>query len=139
MQNDDIPVPSVWVMVGTRVEVELIGAGGDVEPMAFDIVPDAQADLAAGFLGAGTPLAMALHGHRVGDKVAYDQADFREVQILSIAQSERRPDPSAAAAREAAAREAVRKSDLADAVRLALTVNVKWGDYDPEGIAPDDE
>ena len=21
-------------------------------------------------------------------------------------------------------------------VQLALTVNVKWGDYDPEGIAP---
>jgi hypothetical protein len=139
MQNDDAPVPGVWAMVGTRVEIELIGSGGDVERMALDIVPDAQADLAAGFLGAGTPLALTMHGHRAGETVAYDQADIRAVRILSIAQSERRPDPDAAAARKAVARAAVRKSDLVDTVRLALTVDVKWGDYDPEGIAPDDE
>ena len=125
-------------MVGTRVEVELLGSAGDHEYLSFDIVPDAQANLADGFMGLGTPLAQALHGHRSGDTVPYNQADIREVRVLSVTPSERRPDPGAAAAREAVTRKAVQKSDFADVVRLALTVDVKWGDYDPEGLAPDD-
>ena len=139
MQDDDsTPEPS-RIAVGMRVEVELVNGAGDSERMAFDIVPDRQADLAAGFLGAGTPLAKALHGRRAGEAVPYHLADIREVLVLSVATSERMSDPEAAAAREAVTRDAVRKSDLVDTVRLALTVNVKWGDYDPEGIAPDED
>jgi hypothetical protein len=58
------------------------------------------------------------------------------VRILSVKPSDRAPEAGAAEAREAALREAVNKSNLEDAVRLALTVDVKWGDYDPEGIEP---
>jgi len=121
---------------GTRVEIELVSESGAREPLVFDIVPDRSADFPAGFLGAGTPLALALLGHRAGETVPYMVADIVEVQIVSVVASQRLPSGDAAARREATEREAVSKSNLDDAVRLALTVDVKWGDYDPEGIEP---
>jgi hypothetical protein len=102
----------------------------------FDLVPERAADFSAGFLGAGTPLAQAILGEEAGSVVAYTLADVVAVRILSVRPSQRAPAPGAAEAREAALREAVDKSNLEDAVRLALTVDVKWGDYDPEGIEP---
>ena len=124
------------VHVGTRVEVELVDDSGSAERLSFDIVPESAADFSAGFLGAGTPLAQAILGERVGSVVSYRLADIVTVHILSVKPSERAPEAGAAEAREAALREAVNKSNLEDAVRLALTVDVKWGDYDPEGIEP---
>jgi hypothetical protein len=124
------------VQVGARVEVELVNESGDTERLAFDLVPERAADFSAGFLGAGTPLAQAILGERAGSVVAYALADVVAVRILSVKPSDRSPAPGAAEARVAALREAVDKSNLEDAVRLALTVDVKWGDYDPEGIEP---
>lgn len=124
------------VHVGTRVEVELVDDSGGAERLAFDIVPESAADFSAGFLGAGTPLAQAILGERAGSVVSYTLADVAAVRILSVKTSERAPEAGAAEAREAVLREAVNKSNLEDAVRLALTVDVKWGDYDPEGIEP---
>ena len=124
------------VHVGTRVEVELVDDSGSAERLSFDIVPESAADFSAGFLGAGTPLAQAILGERAGSVVSYRLADVVAVRILSVALSDRAPEAGAAEAREAALREAVNKSNLEDAVRLALTVDVKWGEYDPEGIAP---
>jgi hypothetical protein len=121
---------------GTHVEVELIDATGRAEHLAFDIVPESEADFPAGFLGAGTPLARAILGKRAGSVVPYGLADVVAVRVLSVEPSQRAPEPGAAEAREAMLREAVNKSNLEDAVRLALTVDVKWGDYDPEGIEP---
>jgi len=79
-------------------------------------------------------LAQAILGERAGSVVPYHLADVEAVRILSVEPSQRVPEASAAQAREAMLREAVDKSNLEDAVRLALTVDVKWGDYDPEGI-----
>ncbi len=124
------------VHVGTRVEVELIDDAGGAERLGFDVVPASAADFSAGFLGAGTPLAQAILGERAGSVGPYRLADVVAVRILSVEPSARAPQPGAAEAREAALREAVDKSNLEDAVRLALTVDVKWGDYDPEGIEP---
>jgi hypothetical protein len=115
------------------VEVELIDESGRGERVAFDIVPDDQADFAAGFLGAGTPLARALAGRRAGESVAYSQADISEARIIAVAPSERLPGAEADARRQAAAR-AESKANLEESIQLALTVNVKWGDYDPEGL-----
>jgi hypothetical protein len=120
--------------VGTRVEVELLDSSGEAERLAFDIVPERDADFSGGFLGAGTPLAQAITGRKAGSIVPYSLADVVAVRILSVRASERAPEAGAADAREAALREAVSKSNLEDAVRLALTVDVKWGDYDPEGL-----
>jgi hypothetical protein len=124
------------VHVGTRVQVELIDEAGNAEALAFDIVPESAADFPAGFLGAGTPLARAILGETAGNLVPYNLADVAAVRILSVEPSQRTPEAGAAQAREAMLREAVDKSNLEDAVRLALTVDVKWGDYDPEGIEP---
>jgi transcription elongation GreA/GreB family factor len=122
------------VKIGTRVEIELLSESGDIERLAFDVVSDAQADFAAGFLGAGTPLAQAILGQPAGATVPYAVADEVEVRVLSVASSERAPAPEVAAAREAAAQEAVSKANMEEMVRLALTVDVKWGDYDPEAL-----
>jgi hypothetical protein len=121
--------------IGSHVEVELIEASGSRERLAFDIVPDSQADFSAGFLGASTPLARAVLGQSAGSTVPYPVEEIREVHILSVAPSERIAHDDVTADRQAVIRKAVAKSDLENAVRFALTVDVKWGDTDPEGIA----
>jgi len=123
------------VTIGTRVEVELVDQAGGREHLAFDVVPDSTADFSAGFLGASTPLARAIVGRRAGDVVPYRRADMAEVCILAVSASKRQPNKNTPAERDAVIRNAISRSDLEDAVRLALTVNVKWGDYDPEGLA----
>ena len=129
--------PTGLVALGTRIELELVAEAGEVERLAVDLVPDAAADFATGFLGASTPLARAIMGRPAGSRVPYRVGDMAEVRILSVTLSKRRADEDAAAARAAATQEAVAQAKLDEMVQLALTVNVKWGDYDPEGIAPD--
>jgi hypothetical protein len=127
--------PALRAVLGARVEIELLDERGQTEQLAFDIVPDEAADFANGFLGVGTPLAQVLLGNPAGSTLPYRMADIQEVRIISIAPSRRAPAGDAAARRQAASEEAVSKANLDDAVRLALTVDVKWGDYDPEGLA----
>ena len=133
------------VAIGTHVEVELIPTSGESEHLAFDIVSDGEADFASGFLGAGTPLARAILGHSAGSVVTYQVGDVTQVKILAVGASNRAPAGDVSADRQAVIQKAISKSDLADAVRFALTVDQKWGDTDPEGIAsnwdgaPDEE
>jgi hypothetical protein len=125
---------AIEIAIGAHVEVELISESGENERLAFDIVPDASADFSAGFLGVGTPLARALLGQRAGSIVPYPVGDITQVKILTVAGSSRAPTDDVAADRQAVIQRAISKSDLADAVRFALTVDQKWGDTDPEGI-----
>jgi len=122
------------VAVGTHVEVELIPESGERDRLAFDVVPDAMADFAAGFLGAGTPLAQAILGRCAGSVLPYQAGDIMQVKILSVEASARAPRADVSADRQAVIQKAISKSDLTDAVRFALTVDQKWGDTDPEGI-----
>ena len=108
---------------------------GTREQLAFDIVPDSEADFSSGYLGVGTPLAQAISGQRAGSVVPYRVGDIIEVRILTVGISGRSPTKNVAADRQAVIQKAISKSDLADAVRFALTVDQKWGDTDPEGIA----
>jgi transcription elongation GreA/GreB family factor len=124
------------VALGTRVEIEMISELGDSERLTFDLVPDRAADFTAGFLGASTPLARAIMGHPVGSVVPYRIGDMTEVHILAVALSERRAAEDAAEVRHAVTQEVVERAKLDEMVQLALTVNVKWGNYDPEGIIP---
>lgn len=128
------PPPGV-VALGARVEVELLNNTGDVERLAFDLAPDSAADFDAGFLGAGTPLARAIIGRPVGARVPYRQGDVIEATILAVTPSVRAADLSAAAARTASTDQAVERAKVDVDVQLALTVNIKWGDYDP-GVLP---
>ena len=124
------------VAAGMYVEVELVGQNGESDRLAFTIVADEQADFAAGFLGAGTPLARAILGRAVGSEVPYPVADMRSVRILSAAPSDKTPSEDVAARREAVVREAVNQSKLIDALMVATSVSNKWGDYDVDGIDP---
>jgi hypothetical protein len=123
------------VRIGRQVTVELVDQEGRREQLALDVVPDAAADFASGFLGAGTPLAQAILGRPAGSIVPYRFADIVEVRVLSIAPSVRAPS-DAAATREAATQDAVERANREEDVRLALTVDVKWGEYDPEALEP---
>ena len=126
------------VTLGASVEVELIDESGASERLALVVVPDKQADFGGGFLGAGTPLAKALAGQRLGSVVPYRQGDIREVRILNVIPGARVPRTGADASREAVIQKALDKADLEDALRLALTVDVKWGEYDPEALVPEE-
>jgi hypothetical protein len=132
--GEKLEAAPIRVAIGTHVEVELVTEPGASEKMAFDVVPDSKADFSAGFLGAGTPLAQAILGHRAASRVPYEAADIVEVRILSVAPATSPPPGDTAASRQAVIDEAVSRSNLADTLRLALTVDVKWGDYDPDGI-----
>jgi len=134
MQNEPNE-PGAEVALGAHVEVELMAESGENERLAFDIVPDAEADFDAGYLGAGTPLARAIMGRRAESVVSYQVGDIAQVKILAVGASSRAPADVVAADRQAVIQKAISKSDLADAVRFALTVDQKWGDTDPEGIA----
>ena len=114
----------------------MVSEFGDSERLAFDIVPDRAADFAAGFLGAGTPLAQAIMGRPEGSIVPYSAADITEVHILSVTGAKPCGDETAAEARLALTQEAVERAKTDEMVQLALTVNVKWGDYDPEPLEP---
>jgi hypothetical protein len=131
---DDTPAE---VALGMHVEVELVGEAGDEERLALDIVPDDEADFSSGFLGISTPLSRAMLGRRAGSVVPYRVGGIREVRILAVAASARPSSEEVAAAREAILQKAVTKSDMADTVRFALSVDTKWGGYDPSGIAPE--
>lgn len=125
----------IEIAIGVHAEVELISESGENERLAFDIVPDADADFSAGFLGVGTPLARAILGQQAGNIVPYPVGDVTQVKILRVADSSRAPSDDVAVDRQAVIQRAISKSDLADAIRFALTVDQKWGDTDPEGIA----
>ena len=60
------------------------------------------------------------------------------MRVLSVVPDDV-PDTGAAANRQAVIQQAVERSDALDMARLALTVDVKWGSYDPDGILPGDE
>ncbi len=122
------------VQIGCRVEVELLNESGEAENAAFDVVPDRQADFASGFLGAGTPLGQAIMGRAAGSTVPYNAADIVEVRIRSVSRSSRSSDEAAAEARRAMTQAAEERAKTDEMVQLALTVNVKWGGYDPEPL-----
>ena len=124
--------------LGARVGVELVDERGRVEALDLVLVPDADADLARGFLGEGTPLGRALAGQRAGSRLAYRQGDIVTVRVVSVVPDEV-PETGAAERRQAVIREAVERSETQDIARLALTVDVKWGSYDPDGIVPGGE
>lgn len=124
--------------LGSRVVVELVDARGQAERLSLALVPDDHADLQAGYLGAGTPLAAALMGRQAGETVPYRHGDLEQIRILEVEPFAVTEAPDAASARRAVIQKAVDKSNLQDTLRLALAVNVKWGDYDPSGIAPED-
>ena len=121
------------VNVGYHVEIEMVARAGEGEKMAFDIVPDAMADFAAGLLGVSTPLAKALMGHAAGSEVPYEMEDIRAVRILSVRPAQE-ASAEAAEKRRAGAERAARQARRDSAISFASSFSGKWGDYDPAGM-----
>lgn len=134
MEKEPTRIP---IRNGTHVEVELISRAGKSERLAFTLVEDGQADFAAGFLGEGTPLARTLIGHTAGELLPYAAGDLRSVRVLEVSVRERTQGENVAARRKAVLRQAVDHSDYINAMIFASSVNNKWGDYDVEGLDPD--
>ena len=121
----------VLVALGTHVEVELIDETGESEHLAFDLVPDEQADFANGFLGAGTPLAQALWGKRAGESAPYRRGGVTTVRVVNVMAAARVQAEDVAAKRQAVIQQAVAESERISDMVFALAVGSKWGDYDP--------
>ena len=132
MMDETANVP-LQVGLGTHVEVELLDESGGSERLAFDIVPDNQADFAHGFLGVGTPLAQAILGQVTGNAVPYRVGDIVEARILSVMSGVRTPSADVEAKRQAVIQQAVAQSEQISDMAFALAVGSKWGDYDPGG------
>jgi hypothetical protein len=116
--------------LGCRIEIDLIGEGGDIEPMSFVLVADQAADLSQGRLGAGTPLGKALRGKRVGALVPYVMGDIRAVRVRAVEPGQDPAPEDAAARRQAILDEALRKAEHTNAEMFASSYSGKWGDYD---------
>jgi len=125
---------TVLVGLGTHVEVELIDETGASEALAFDLVPDEQADFANGFLGAGTPLAQAIAGKCAGEVVTCALGDVVSVRVVNVTAAERVQEEDVAAKRQAVIEQAVAESERISDMVFALAVGSKWGDYDPGGV-----
>jgi hypothetical protein len=123
------------VALGARVQVEMVDERGAVEALDLVLVPDADADLARGYLGEGTPLGRALAGQEAGSNLPYQQGDIVAVRVLTVTPGDV-PDTGAAAKREDVIQQAVERSEAQDIARLALTFDSKWGAYDPDPILP---
>lgn len=119
------------VALGTHVEVELIDEVGAIEHLAFDLVPDEQADFANGFLGAGTPLAHTIWGKSAGETVVYRLGDVVSVRVVNVTAAARVQQDDVAAKRQAVIQQAVAESERVSDMVFALAVGSKWGDYDP--------
>ena len=123
----------VLVALGTYVEVELIDETGSSEHLAFDLVPDEQADFVNGFVGAGMPLAQAIWGKGAGETVPCRLGDVISVHVMAVTSAERVPEEDVAAKRQAVIQQAVEESERISDMVFALAVGSKWGDYDPGG------
>jgi hypothetical protein len=118
----------------THVEIEMTDAWGEAEKLAFDIVPDVQADYYAGYLGESTPLAQAILGCRTGNVVVYKAGEEAcKVRILSI-QAATGKTGGEADARRAAVQQAREQIAKTDAMIFASTVEGKWGEYDTDSM-----
>jgi len=118
------------VGLDTHVEVDLIDGDGNAERMAFDLVREAYADLAHGFLGADAPLAKAILGKRVNARIAYAMGDIQEIHIVKIRPGEQAPDADVSIRRQAMLDNARHKAERTSAEMFAASYSGKWGDYE---------
>ena len=120
------------VSPGSLVEIEL-RIDGEPERLSLTIVPDAQADYYAGFLGESTPLAKAILGQAVGAAVPYQDGRviIRDIRIADLPPEQAKEN---AAKRQEQLEQTHKEIAKTNAILFSLTVESKWGDYDPDGI-----
>lgn len=116
--------------LGAYVEVELIDEQGKVEPLAFDIVREEQADFEHGRLGVQTPLAKAILGKRVGVVLHYRMGDIRQVRIVNVRPSQPTTLENRKEQRQAQLQKALDAVERTNAEMFAASYTGKWGDYE---------
>jgi hypothetical protein len=122
------------VGLNCHVEVELIDAEGNVEPLAFDLVAAEAADFDRGLLGVNTPLGKAIRGKTAGSDAPYRMGDVRRVRILAVGPAQASAPGDAAERRQAVLDEARRKAERTNAEMFAASYDGKWGDYSTDGM-----
>ena len=122
------------INVGMHVVLDLYLSDGSKERLEFDLVEDASADFAHGFLGAGTPIAKAILNKSQGEKIAYSVNDIRAIKILHVEPAKANPPEDLQERRCNNLRQAVESSDRTNAMIFASSFSGKWGDYDPTGF-----
>lgn len=119
------------VLLGTRVELELVNSHGEAEALTVDLVDEAHADMDAGRLGMNTPLARALVGRKAGTEAPYAMGDIRRVRIRRVTWAPALADAERSAeARRAAVDEARRRAVKTLSENVATSMNNKWGSYE---------
>ena len=126
--NDSKPLEQVGI--GVHVDLELISESGQREPMSLDIVPDKSANLEQGLLGAGTPLAKAILGKRVGSTLPYKMGDIHSVQIIRAHRIVLNNLENMADQRKTAIDKALEAVERTNAEIFASSFTSKWGGYD---------
>jgi len=120
------------VGLGTQVTLKL-DFGDEVETLTVALVPDALADMYNGFLGEGTPLARAILGQAVGAVLPYQHGQVT-IHTACVDELIMEKAKANAARRQEQAGQTQKEIAKANATLFSLTVESKWGDYDPDGI-----
>jgi hypothetical protein len=127
------------IRVGSQVAVLLTDRNGQTEQFSVIIVPDEDADFNQGLLGQNTPIAKALMGEKSGQVIPYLKDDILSIEVLSVTIPDTLPESDAAKKRKAKYLEAKREVEDTSAMVFASSFSGKWGDYDPDSIAKDNQ
>jgi hypothetical protein len=127
------------VIVGCKVEIDLIGRDGHKERLSVVIVPDESADFEHGYLGVNTPLGKALLGERAGHVIPYLRDDILAIEILQVTKEAQLPSQDIAKRRADEMKKTLKEVQNTNAMLFASSFSGKWGDYDPDSIPQGDE
>ena len=130
--NDNQPPRQIGL--GSHVEIDLIDAQGNAEPMAFDLVPAQRADMDRGLVSADAPLGKAVRGKFVGAIIPYPMGDIRQIRIVSVAPAQMPTNVDAEARRSEVMKKALDDAERTNAQMFASSFSGKWGDYNPDGM-----
>jgi len=120
--------------LGSHVEIELIDAQGNAEPMAFDLVPAQRADMSRGLVSADAPLGKAVRGKFVDALIPYPMGDIRQIRIISVAPAQTPTGVDAESRRAEVLKKALDDAERTNAQMFASSFSGKWGDYNPDGM-----
>ena len=127
----------VWV--GRHVELEMRYETGETERLSLDVVADAAADFARGFLGESTPLAKAILGQTAGSVVAYRAGDAVSVKILAVSEQLHQEPQDLTERREEVTRRAIEDSNRTSTIIYASSMGNKWGEMDPGKVEEEED
>jgi hypothetical protein len=122
------------VKLGDQVEIQLIYRSGHKEKLTLDLVVDSKADIDQGYLGESTPLATAILDEPPGTIVPFFTSELFAVEILSVHEASREPDPEVSKRRKQSLKDTLNRIEFRDAILFASSTETKWGQYDPDGL-----